>query len=183
LPTRNRNSLFKLECPKHSPLLVAFYPHIPDSGASHILLRSSSLPDVARLYTPSPVPPISFSQANGTPLAATTGGTLSFPSRHPLLTYVIPNTHLAHKSVPLSGLMEPLLLPPLLSLFPPEIPLRPSSQGPRVARILFGPSTSLFLHPLHTCTSAPPCPYPVILSLRQFFSGKFPPVSPSLPPF
>ncbi len=33
--------------------------------------------------------------------------------------------------------------------------------------------TSLLLHPLHACTSAPPCLYPVILSLHQFVSRYF----------
>lgn len=70
-------------------------------------------------------------------------------------------------SVPLSGLTGPLPLPLLLSPFPPEIPLRPSLQVPRVARILCGPSTSLLLHPLHACTLAPLYQYPV------FFPGIF----------
>ena len=73
--------------PPTPTLLVALSsPHIPDSGASHILLRASSLPDIAHLFTPSLVPPITLSQANGAPLVASQGGTLSFPSRAPLLT-------------------------------------------------------------------------------------------------
>ena len=81
----------------HPTLLVALSsPHIPDSGASHILLRSSSLPSLSHLFTPSPVPPISLSQADGNPLTATSGGTISFPNRPPLLTYVVPSSALAH---------------------------------------------------------------------------------------
>jgi hypothetical protein len=54
-----------------STLLVALSsPHIPDSGASHILLRVSSLPDIAHLFTPSLVPPITLSQANGALIVA-----------------------------------------------------------------------------------------------------------------
>ena len=104
LPHKDQYTL-ALRVPNLPTLLVALSPHIPDSGASHILLRSSSLPEVAHLFTPSPVPPISLSQANGTPLTATDGGTLSFPSRPPLLTYVLPSAHLAHNLWSVSALI------------------------------------------------------------------------------
>ena len=86
-------------------LLVSLSPHIPDSGASHILLRSSSLPELSHLFTPSPVPPISLSQANGDPLIATTGGTITFPFRPPILTYV--SSTLAHNLWSVSALIGP----------------------------------------------------------------------------
>ena len=49
------------------------------------------------------MPPISLSQANGDPLLATTGGTITFPFRPPILTYVSPT--LAHNLWSVSALI------------------------------------------------------------------------------
>jgi hypothetical protein len=111
-----------------STLLVALSsPHIPDSGASHILLRSSSFPDIAHLFTPSLVPPITLSQANGEPLVASQGGTLSFPSRAPILTYIIPHRDLAHNLWSVSALIgtdgRAIFTPTSVSFFSPPSPL------------------------------------------------------------
>ena len=96
-------SSYRVPPPQPTLLVSLASPHIPDSGASHILLRSSSLPSLSHLFTPSPVPPISLSQANGDPLLATTGGTITFPFRPPILTYVSPT--LAHNLWSVSALI------------------------------------------------------------------------------
>ena len=151
--------------PTPSTLLVALSsPHIPDSGASHILLRSSSLPDIAHLFTPSLVPPITLSQAIGAPLVASQGGTLSFPSRAPILTYIIPPCDLAHNLWSVSALIgtdgRALFTPTSVSFFSPPSPL-PFLTGTKHATDTLWvlrippPSTSRFPSP--TSLVASPC--------------------------
>jgi hypothetical protein len=123
--------------PTPSTLLVALsFPHIPDSEASHILLRSSFLPDIAHLFTPSLVPPITLSQANGASLVASHGGTLSFPFRAPILTYIIPFGDLAHNLWSVSALIgtdgRAIFTPTSVSFFSPPSPL-PSLTGTKHA--------------------------------------------------
>lgn len=149
----------------HSTLLVALSsPHIPDSGASHILLRASSLPDIAHLFTPSLVPPITLSQANGAPLVASQGGTLSFPSRAPLLTYILPSHDLAHNLWSVSALIgtngRATFTPTSVSFFSPSSPL-PFLTGTKQASdtlwALSLPPPSVSIAPSPTSLVVSPC--------------------------
>jgi hypothetical protein len=148
-----------------STLLVALSsPHIPDSGASHILLRASSLPDIAHLFTPSRVPPITLSQANGAPLVASHGGTLSFPSRAPILTYILLPCDLAHNLWSVSALIGTngcaIFTPTSVSFFYPSSPL-PFLTGTKQATdtlwALSIPSPSVSLVPSPTSLVVSPC--------------------------
>jgi hypothetical protein len=91
------------------------------------MLITFTLPDIAHLFTPSLVPPITLSQANGAPLVASRGGTLSFPSRAPLLTYILPPRDLAHNLWSVSALIDTdgraTFTPTSVSFFSPPSPL------------------------------------------------------------
>jgi hypothetical protein len=177
------------QTPLTSSTLVALSsPHIPDSGASHILLRASSLPDIAHLCTPSLVPPITLSQANGAPLIASQGGTLSFPSRAPLLTYILPSRDLAHNLWSVSALIgtngRATFTPTSVSFFSPSSPLTfltGTKQATDTLWALSLPLPSVSLVPSPTSLVASPCihthydtdtaaPYLAVLMLSSVLS-------------
>jgi hypothetical protein len=154
----------------HPTLLVALSsPHIPDSGASHILLRSSSLPSLSHLFTPSPVPPISLPHADGRPLTTTSGGTISFPNRRPLLTYVVPSSALAHNVWSVSALIgtdgHALFTPTTVSFFSSASSSQPFLLGSKLPHHTLW---SLDIPSPIPCTLHASAPCNPQLSLKQF---------------
>ena len=83
-------------------------PFLPDSGATHVLLRASSLRHLAPFFTPGFVPPTSFDLPNGAILRATAGGTLRFPHHaYPIPCFVCPDADLHHNLFSVSTLTRP----------------------------------------------------------------------------
>jgi hypothetical protein len=92
-------------------LSVTFSPRlISDTGATHVLLRRSSLPFLRHLFTPSALPSLSFSLPNGDtlPVSGHNAGTLTFPHKpEPVDCYVCEDHQLAHNLIGTSPLLRP----------------------------------------------------------------------------
>ena len=94
-----------------STLSVTFSPRlISDTGATHVLLRRSSLPYLRHLFSPSVLPSLSFSLPNGDslPVSGHNAGTLRFPHKpEPVECYVCEDKDLAHNLIGTSPLLRP----------------------------------------------------------------------------
>ena len=83
---------------------------ISDTGATHVLLRRSSMPHVRHLFTPKVLPSLSFDLPDGGSLTVNgaDGGALSFPGKsEPVECYICDDAALAHNLVGTSPLLHP----------------------------------------------------------------------------
>ena len=189
VPVHNHVSLIPVyvtpsKLTKPASLSVTFSNRlISDSGATHVLLRHSSLPLLRHLFSPALLPSLCFSLPNGAslPVSGSDGDTLWFPNKiEPVECYVCDDDKLAHNLVGTSPILRPdgsavytssfigqVFLPvqysavfdraqacPRGSLVPGRSSALRSSLP--VRRMIFG-ALPRGLHWLHMFSSSPPC--------------------------
>jgi hypothetical protein len=101
--------------PKHSTILSAVLnptPIIADSGCTGVLVELVNFPALAPFFTPKPLPDVSFTLPDGSPLAVGGSshltGTLSFPHKlSPVDSYFLPASSLSQSLFGVSSLIRP----------------------------------------------------------------------------
>ena len=81
------------------PVLFSMAPIVSDTGATHLLLRNSSLPSLRHLFQPKIMPSLTFSLPDGgfLPVDGSQAGVLHFKNKSETVAcYVVPDSSLAH---------------------------------------------------------------------------------------
>lgn len=81
------------------PVLFSMAPIVSDTGATHLLLRQSSLPPLRHLFQSKALPSLTFSLPDGglLPVDGSTAGVLQFPNKSETVDcYIVPDASLAH---------------------------------------------------------------------------------------
>ena len=85
-------------------------PIISDTGATHLLLRQSSLPSLRFMFKPKALPSLRFSLPDGGYMSVdgSAAGVLHFPHKvEPVNCYIVPDDKLAHNLFGTSPLLRP----------------------------------------------------------------------------
>ena len=97
--------------PSPAVLSVRFVsPIMSDTGATHLLLRHSSLPSLRFMFTPTKLPSLRFSLPDGSSMSAdgSAAGVLHFPhKKDPVNCYIVPDEKLARNLFGTSPLLRP----------------------------------------------------------------------------
>ena len=97
--------------PSPAVLSVRFIsPIISDTGATHLLLRQSSLPSLRFMFKPKALPSLRFSLPDGGHMSVdgSAAGVLHFPHKvEPVNCYIVPDDKLAHNLFGTSPLLRP----------------------------------------------------------------------------
>ena len=81
------------------PVLFSMAPIVSDTGATHLLLRHSSLPSLRHLFQPKALPSLAFSLPDGglLPVDGSNAGVLRSKNKSETVAcYIVPDSSLAH---------------------------------------------------------------------------------------